>query len=138
MSNTTELRAAAASTFTRGSRDTEGGPIAEAEDVAAQLSTPEQPVGPPGRRFNWHSPFLVGLTASAGGAVTYSVVRSLEAASSIILLIGVAFFIALGLEPAVSWLVGKKVARWAAVTVVLFAVIAVVAGSLAAAIPPLV
>lgn len=55
-----------------------------------------------------------------------------------LLLIGVAFFIALGLEPAVSWLVGKKVPRWAAVTAVLFAVIAVVAGSLAAAIPPLV
>lgn len=138
MSNTTELSAAAASTFTRGPRDTDGGPIADAEDVAAQLSTPDQPVGPPGRRFDWHSPFFVGLTASAGVAVTYSAVRGLAAVSSVLLLIGVAFFVALGLEPAVSWLVGKKVARWAAVTAVLFVVIAVVAGSLAAAIPPLV
>ncbi|WP_081665009.1 AI-2E family transporter [Mycobacterium sp. UM_CSW] len=138
MSNATELNAAAVSSFTRGSRDTDGGPIADAEDVAAQLSTPEQPVGPPGRRFDWHSPFFVGLTASAGVAVTYGAVRGLAAVSSVLLLIGVAFFIALGLEPAVSWLVGKKVPRWAAVAVVLFAVIAVVAGSLAAAIPPLV
>lgn len=138
MSNTTELSTAAASSFTRGVRDTDGGPLADAEDVAAQLSTPEQPVGPPGRRFNWHSPFFVGLTASAGVAVTYVALRGLAAASSMLILIGVAFFLALGLEPAVSWLVGKRVPRWAAVTAVLFAVIAVVAGSLAAAIPPLV
>jgi predicted PurR-regulated permease PerM len=138
MSNTTELSAAAASNFTRGARDTDGGPLADAEDVAAQLSTSEQPVGPPGRRFNWHSPFFVGLTASAGVAVTYVALRGLAAASSMLILIGVAFFLALGLEPAVSWLVGKKVPRWAAVTAVLFAVIAMVAGSLAAAIPPLV
>ncbi|HET9892637.1 MAG TPA: AI-2E family transporter [Mycobacterium sp.] len=138
MSNTTELSPAAAGNFTRGVRDTDGGPLADAEDVAAQLSTPEQPVGPPGRRFNWHSPFFVGLTASAGVAVTYVALRGLAATSSMLILIGVAFFLALGLEPAVSWLVGKKVPRWAAVTAVLFAVIAVVAGSLAAAIPPLV
>jgi predicted PurR-regulated permease PerM len=138
MSDTTALSAAATGSFTREPRDTDGGPIADAEDVAAQLSTPEQPVGPPGRRFNWHSPFFVGLTASAGVAVTYVAVRGLAAASSMLLLIGVAFFLSLGLKPAVSWLVGKKVPRWAAVATVLFAVIAVVGGSLAAAIPPLV
>ncbi|WP_415822827.1 AI-2E family transporter [Mycobacterium senriense] len=70
--------------------------------------------------------------------MTYGVVRSLAAASSMLLLIGVAFFVALGLEPAVSWLVGKKLPRWAAVSAVLVAVLAVVAGTLAAAIPPLV
>jgi len=60
--------------------------------------------------------------------VTYVALRGLAAASSMLILIGVAFFLALGLEPAVSWLVGKKVPRWAAVTAVLFAVIAVLAG----------
>jgi hypothetical protein len=121
-----------------GRLDGEGArPIAAAERVAAQISTQEHPLGPPGPRFNWRSPFFVGLTASAGVAVTYGVVRGLAAASSMLLLIGVAFFVALGLEPAVSWLVGKKLPRWAAVTVVIVAVIAVVAGSFAAAIPPL-
>ncbi|MCW2664221.1 MAG: family transporter [Mycobacterium sp.] len=120
-------------------RDSEdGGLIAAAEHIAAQISTEERPLGAAGPRFNWHSPFLVGLTASAGVAVTYGVVRGLAAASSMLLLIGVAFFVALGLEPAVSWLVGKKLPRWAAVTAVLIAVMAIVVGSLAAAIPPLV
>jgi predicted PurR-regulated permease PerM len=116
----------------------DGGPIAAAEHIAARISTQERPLRSPGPRFNWHSPFFVGLTASAGVAVTYGVVRGLAAASSVLLLVGVAFFAALGLEPAVSWLVDKKVPRWAAVTAVLVAVMAVVAGSFAAAIPPLV
>jgi len=113
-------------------------PIAAAERVAAQTRSRERPLGSPGSPFNWRSPFLVGLTASAGVAVTYGVVRGLGAASSMLLLIGMAFFVALGLEPAVSWLAGKRLPRWAAVTAVLIAVMAVLAGSLAAAIPPLV
>jgi predicted PurR-regulated permease PerM len=138
MSNTTEVNEVPTGSVTRGARDTHGELIAEAEDVAAQLSTTEQPIGPPGRRFNWHSPFFVGLTASAGVAVTYGAVSGLAAASSMLMLVGVAFFIAVGLEPAVSWLVDRGMARWAAVTTVLLAVIAVVAGSLTAAIPPLI
>jgi predicted PurR-regulated permease PerM len=113
-------------------------PIAAAEHVAAQIRSREHPLGSPGSPFNWHSPFLVGLTASAGVAVTYGVVRALGAVSSMLLLIGMAFFVALGLEPAVSWLAGKRLPRWAAVTAVLIAVMAVLAGTLAAAIPPLV
>src|ERR1700722_14687054 len=108
-------------------------PIAAAERVAAQISSREHPLGSPGSPFNWHSPFLVGLTASAGVAVTYGVVRALGAASSMLLLIGMAFFVALGLEPAVSWLAGKRLPRWAAVTAVLIAVMAVPAGTIGAA-----
>jgi predicted PurR-regulated permease PerM len=112
------------------------GPIAEAEALAAQLVSPERPLGPPGPRFDRRSWFYIGLTASAGVAVTYVAFRGLVAASSILLLIGVAFFVALGLEPAVSWLVSHKLPRWAAVTVVLLIGFVVVVGSIAAAIPP--
>jgi predicted PurR-regulated permease PerM len=112
-------------------------PIGAAENVAVQISSREPPLGSPGSTFNWHSPFFVGLTASAGIAVTYGVLRALGAASPMLLLIGVAFFVALGLEPAVSWLVGKGLPRWGAVTAVLIAVIAMLAGTLAAAVPPL-
>lgn len=138
MSNTTELSAAATDSSTREARDADGGPIAEAEDSVEQSPAPGPHVGLPGPRFNWQSPFFVGMTASAGVAVTYGAVRGIAAASSTLLLIGVAFFVALGLEPAVSWMVDKKLPRWAAVSAVLIAVIAVVGGSLAAAIPPLV
>jgi len=78
------------------------------------------------------------LTASAGVAVTYGAVRILCLASSVLVLIGVALFFALGAEPAVSWLVRRKLPRWAAVTIVAVVVFAVLAASLAAAVPPLV
>jgi len=113
------------------------GPIAEAEHVAAQMRSGEHPLGPRGRRLNRSSPFYVGLVASAGVAVTYGAVRVLGSMSWVLVLIGVAFFFALGLEPAASWLVNRKLPRWLAVTLVVVVTFTLVAGSVAAAIPPL-
>ncbi|NMN94002.1 AI-2E family transporter [Antrihabitans stalactiti] len=115
----------------------EEGPVAEAEQLAAELSSPEQPLGTPGPRFNPRSPFFIGLAASAGVAVTYGAVHLLVTVSSTLVLIGLAFFLALGLEPVVSWLVNRSLPRWAAVTVVFVLALAMVAGFVAAAIPPL-
>lgn len=113
------------------------GPVAEAELRAAELSSTEQPLGTPGPRFNPKSPFFVGLAASAGVAVTYGAVHLLVTVSSVLVLIGLAFFLALGLEPAVSLLVNRSLPRWAAVTVVFVLALAMVGGFIAAAIPPL-
>jgi hypothetical protein len=87
------------------------GPVAEAETTATEMSSDERPLGRPGRRFNRRSPFFVGMTAAAGVAVTYGVVRVLESMSSTLVMIGVAFFLALGLEPAASWFVNHKLPR---------------------------
>jgi predicted PurR-regulated permease PerM len=114
------------------------GPIAEAEQRAAKMRSDEHPLGPRGRRFDRGSSFYLGLMASAGVAVTYGAVRILGAASAALVLIGVAFFFALGLEPAISGLVNRKLPRWAAVTLVVVVVFSLVAGTVAAAIPPLV
>jgi predicted PurR-regulated permease PerM len=116
----------------------EEGSVAEAEILAAKMSSDEQPLGSPGRRFNRRSPFYIGLTASAGVAVTYGAVRILGSMSSVLVLIGVAFFLALGLEPAVSWFVNRKLPRWAATTLVFVIFLAMMGAFLAAAIPPLV
>ncbi len=70
-------------------------------------------------------------------AVTYGAVRVLESVSSILLLIGVAFFLALGLEPAASWFVNRKLPRWAATTLVFVIFLALLGAFVAAAIPPL-
>ena len=103
----------------------------------ALLRSPEQPLGSLGRRFDRRSPFYVGLVASAGVAVTYGAVRVLESVSSILLLIGVAFFLALGLEPAASWFVNRKLPRWAATTLVFVIFLVLLGAFVAAAIPPL-
>jgi len=118
--------------------ESEEGPIAEAERTAAKMSSDVRPLGPLGPRIDRRSPFYIGMTAAAGVAVTYVVVHGLVLVSSMLLLIGVAFFVSLGLEPAVSWLTVRRLPRWAAVTLVIVAAFGVVAGSLAAAIPPVV
>ena len=69
-------------------------------------------------------------------AVTYGAVRVLESVSSILLLIGVAFFLALGLEPAASWFVNRKLPRWAATTLVFVILLALLGAFVAAAVPP--
>jgi predicted PurR-regulated permease PerM len=101
------------------------------------MRSDEHPLGPRGRRFDRRSPFYLGLVASAGVAVTYGAVRVLGSMSSVLVLIGVALFFALGLEPGASWLVNWKLPRWAAVTLVVVVVFILLGGSVAAAIPPL-
>ncbi|TVT50700.1 AI-2E family transporter [Amycolatopsis rhizosphaerae] len=84
------------------------------------------------------SPFRVGLIGAAGVAVTYALAQIVLAAQSVLILIGVAGFVAVGLDPAVRWLARVKLPRWAAVTTVSLAAVGVFAGFLTAAIPPLV
>lgn len=83
--------------------DTEG-PIADAELSAAHARTSQQPLGALGTPLNRRSPFLVGISASLGVAVVVALVYLATVAAHVLVLIGVALFVALGLEPAVSWL----------------------------------
>jgi len=111
--------------------------VAAAEAEAASISTPDSPLGGLGAKFDRRSPFLVAMMAAAGVALTYAAVVALSDARSALTLIGVALFLAIGLEPVVSWLVRHRFPRWAAVTTVSVIALALVAGLLAIAIPPL-
>jgi predicted PurR-regulated permease PerM len=55
----------------------------------------------------------------------------------VLVLVGLALFLAAGLDPAVTWLTNHGLRRWQAVLVTLVVLAGVVAGFLAAAIPPL-
>jgi predicted PurR-regulated permease PerM len=113
------------------------GPIADAEAVAARISTEQHPLGPLGRPLNSRSPFFVGMSAAAGVAVTIGVIEMIITVGDVLVLVGVALFVAIGLEPAVSFLARHRFPRWAAVLTVLVVGLAVVGGFLAAAVPPL-
>jgi predicted PurR-regulated permease PerM len=102
------------------------------------MSSDEQPLGSRGRRFNRLSPFYIGLTASTGVAVTYGVVRVLASLSSMLVLIGVALFLAIGLEPMASWLVNRGLRRWLATTLMFVVFLAAMGAFVAAAVSPLV
>jgi predicted PurR-regulated permease PerM len=113
------------------------GPIADAEVVAAGIRSEKYPLGQPGAPLDGSSAFLTGMSAAAGVAVTAGLVVMILTVSSMLVLIGLALFLAIGLEPAVSVLARRWLPRWAAVLTVIVAVLAVIGGFLAAAIPPL-
>jgi predicted PurR-regulated permease PerM len=98
------------------------GPVAAAEAAAAQISSAQHAFGRPGRPLNRRSPFVMGMSAAAGVAVTVGIVGMIVTVRDVLVLIGLALFLAIGLEPVVS---------------VLVAGLAVVGGFLVAAIPPL-
>jgi predicted PurR-regulated permease PerM len=64
-------------------------------------------------------------------------VRVLASLSSMLVLIGVALFLAIGLEPAASWLVNRGLRRWLATTLVFVVFLAAMGAFVASAIPPL-
>jgi predicted PurR-regulated permease PerM len=111
--------------------------MADAVKVAAVQAAQTGGLGTPGRPLNWRSPFFIGMTAAAGVAVTYGLAELVVRARSVLVLIGLALFIAAGLDPAVSWLTRRRLPRWAAVLTVLATAIGVLAAFLLAAIPPL-
>lgn len=98
------------------------GKVAEAEAVAARISTEDAPRGTLGPRFNWRSPFLIGMTATGGAAITVALIVVVMQVGSVLILIGVALFLAVGMEPAVAWLVRHGFPRWAAVVTVLLVI----------------
>ena len=80
--------------------------ILAAEHAAAQLRSAGQPFGARGKPFDRGSPFYLGVMLSAGAAVTYGAVRVLGSASAVLVLVGAAMFVALGLWAIARFLVG--------------------------------
>ncbi len=109
----------------------------EAREVAAQVSE-EQPFGLPGRKGDRNSPFRWGFTVAAGALVALVLGQALATVEHQILLILIAAFIAIGLDPAVRFLVDHGMRRAFAVGLIVFVFLGAVGAFVAAAIPPLV
>jgi predicted PurR-regulated permease PerM len=107
------------------------------EGAARQAEETEESggLGRLGRPMDRRSPFFIGMAGAAGVAVTFALIELTLRARTVLVLIGLALFIAAGLDPVVSWLTRRRVPRWAAVLIVLVAVVGMIAGFLAAAIP---
>nr|WP_239028413.1 AI-2E family transporter [Pseudonocardia acidicola] len=78
------------------------------------------------------------MVGAAGVALTGGLVALIVSARNVLVLIGLALFLAVGLEPAVASLVRRGVPRWAAIAAVCGGLLAVVGGVVAAAVPPLI
>lgn len=113
----------------------EDNPVREAL-AEAEAERRQGTFGKPGRPLNPRSPFMIGMKATAGVITVIALTELLLKARSVLILIGLAFFIAAGLDPVVVWLSRHGLRRWMAVTIVLLALLALVGGFIAAAIPP--
>jgi len=107
-----------------------------ARRIAAQVSH-EQPFGVPAQPSSRRSPLRHGFTWTIGALLALTVGLAARTVEHQLLLVVLAAFIAIGLDPAVAFLVGKGLRRAFAVTVIALLALAGVAGFVAAAAPPL-
>nr|WP_239162545.1 AI-2E family transporter [Actinoplanes rishiriensis] len=100
--------------------------------------TEESRFGRPGPPLNRRNPFMVGLLGGLGAILAYTIFLGIRNAASILVLIFIAGFLAIGLNPATSRLRRWGVPRGAAVAIVALTVVGLLAGGIVALIPPLV
>ena len=79
---------------------------------------PPPPAEPRTNRLASMSPFAIGFFGMVGAMVAWGLFQAAIEIRSILLLIVVSLFLALGLNPIVEWLAGRRVPRPLAVTVV--------------------
>src|SRR5271165_3339009 len=84
--------------------------------------------GSVGRPFNRRAPFLVGFTAALGAACAFAIAWMVVLAGQVLVLLALAFCLAVGLEPAVVALYRRGLPRWAALSVVLVSALGMCVG----------
>lgn len=94
--------------------------------------------GPPGAPINRAHPFYFGFFATTGALTALVLMRSLAAASQIFVLIIIALFLAMGLNPAVEALRRRGLSRTSAVTAIFALVIIFVSFFAWLVVPPVV
>jgi predicted PurR-regulated permease PerM len=109
------------------------------DGVAARAGAEHQasPFGRPGRPLT-RSAFVVGFTAGLGLLLAYATFLAMRDAASILVLIFIALFLAVGLNPVVIRLQRWGLRRGLAVATVGLGVVALLGGGLLALVPPLV
>lgn len=128
------------------------GATADDPDVAAETSDGASTLGPdtgrperrrgrfgaPGQPINRSNPFYVGFVGAIGVLVAWGLVNLLGAMSSVLTLVVISLFLALGLDPVVAWMQGRGVPRGAAIALVFLGLLAVFAAFMSSVIPPVV
>ena len=117
----------------------DGDPVVD-EDVRAEEAGVDEdnPLGRPGRPGNRFSPFRVGFAFTSGAGLAYLLYQAIVSARSVLVLVLVAAFLAIGLNPTVSRLERTGLRRGGAVAIVFVGVLAFFAAFGYAVLPPVV
>ncbi|WP_209325572.1 AI-2E family transporter [Brevibacterium renqingii] len=82
-----------------------------------------------GRSLTLNSAFRVGFTGTLGVGLAIAVMMALQSLATVLIYIGLALFLSLGLEPIVQWFVERKVPRSVSVILVILAFVLIVVGA---------
>jgi predicted PurR-regulated permease PerM len=128
-----EARAAATEAAARSD------PIVDHEARRREAGVDEaNPFGRPGRPMSQRSPFRVGFSTAVGVGMVYLIYRAMVNAQSVLVLVVVAAFLAIGLNPTVSRLEGLGMRRGLAVGLVFVGAVLFFSAVGYAILPPLV
>ncbi|MGL5828464.1 MAG: AI-2E family transporter, partial [Angustibacter sp.] len=94
--------------------------------------------GAPGAPLNLNSAFMLGFLGALGAFLAWGLVSIVQQVSSVLTLIVVAMFLALGLDPVVQAIARRGLSRRKAVSLVFVMVIALFTGATAVLVPPVV
>ena len=95
-----------------------------------------QDFGTKGAPLNTQHPFYFGFLAASGALVAITLLRALQSASQVFVLIIISLFLAMGLNPTVDALQSRKLKRSSAVAVVVVVALAIIALFGLIVIPP--
>jgi predicted PurR-regulated permease PerM len=94
--------------------------------------------GEPGPPMNRNGPLYIGFVGAIGALLAWNLLKLVADLSSVLTLVGIAAFLAIGLDPLVRFLQRRGLSRGLAVTAVFFGLLAVFAGFSAAVVPTIV
>lgn len=111
--------------------------VEQERPIGTAASSPSG-LGMPGVPLNTHSPFYVGFVGAVGVLLAWQLVHVLTLLSSVLLLLAVSLFLALGLDPVVQWIQARGVRRSHASALVFVLVVLLFVGVVALLVPPVV
>ncbi|WP_328992260.1 AI-2E family transporter [Kribbella sp. NBC_01245] len=104
----------------------------QATSIASELlideKDPAEGMGRPGPPIHYSNPFVFGFFGALGVLTAIGLVGALGAASSVLILLVVSMFLAVGLNPLVEWFMHRGLKRGASVGVVFLLVVLAVTG----------
>ncbi|HEX6754809.1 MAG TPA: AI-2E family transporter [Mycobacteriales bacterium] len=116
-----------------------GDPVADPDVAAAEAGVdPDNPLGRPGRPMSRRSPFRIGFAGAVGAGMAYLLYQAVVSARTVLVLVLVSAFLAIGLNPTVSRLERMGMRRGGAVTIVFLGVLVFFGAVGYAVVPPVV
>src|SRR4051794_21847451 len=106
--------------------------------VSEPVGDEDSSFGIPGAPLNRHSPFYLGFFGALGALIGWGLLGLVSQLSSVLTLLAISLFLALGLDPVVQTVQARGLKRGPSVAIVFVTVILLFVGIIALLVPPVV